>query len=41
MIPQRASGTFEVMMQPQGESDQAEGAVLGRMSLDKRFQGDL
>lgn len=41
MIPQRASGTFEVSMEPQGESDQADGAVLGRMSLDKRFLGDL
>lgn len=41
MNPQHASGTFEVMMQPQGESDQADGTTLARMSLDKRFQGDL
>jgi uncharacterized protein DUF3224 len=38
---QHATGTFEVTMQPQGEGDVAEGSSLGRMSLDKRFSGDL
>ncbi len=36
----RASGTFEVRMQPQSQ-DQATGATLGRMSLEKQFRGDL
>jgi len=37
----RATGTFEVTMNPQGSPASAPGAVLGRMSLDKKFQGDL
>lgn len=37
----RASGTFEVKMQPLWQSEQTEGATLGRMSLDKQFSGDL
>jgi Protein of unknown function (DUF3224) len=37
----RASGTFDVTVTPQGTPDKAEGAALGRMSLDKQFQGDL
>ena len=32
----RASGTFEVKLTPQDE-----GAAVGRMMLDKQFQGDL
>lgn len=36
-----ATGTFDVKLQPQGEGDAAPGASLGRMSLDKRFHGDL
>lgn len=38
-----ATGAFEVNMKPQGEGegDVAEGSSLGRMSLDKRFSGDL
>ena len=40
-MTQHATGTFEVTMQPQGEGDVAEGSSLGRMSLDKRFSGDL
>lgn len=35
-----ASGSFDVTMLPQAE-DKADGANLGRMSLDKQFQGDL
>jgi len=37
----RASGTFDVKVTPQGTPDTAEGSSLGRMSLDKQFQGDL
>jgi hypothetical protein len=37
----RATGTFEVVMQPLSEPDAASGAPLGRMSLDKQFYGDL
>ena len=37
----KATGTFEVKMQPQGDGNIAEGASLGRMSLDKQFSGDL
>ena len=37
----RASGTFEVKMMPEAMDDKAEGAVLGRMSLEKSFHGDL
>lgn len=32
----RATGTFEVKLNPQDE-----GAPVGRMSIDKQFQGDL
>lgn len=34
-----ASGTFEVKLTPQG-TDNKE-AVVGRMSIDKQFQGDI
>jgi uncharacterized protein DUF3224 len=37
----RASGTFEVKMFPQGEGDKAGGTTIARMSLDKRYHGDL
>lgn len=40
-MTRRATGTFEVKMQPQGEGDVAAGSSLGRMSLDKQFTGDL
>jgi hypothetical protein len=35
-----ASGAFEVTITPQAE-DAAAGSVLGRMSIDKQFYGDL
>ncbi len=35
-----ATGTFEVQMAPQAQ-DAAAGSTLGRMTLDKQFQGDL
>mgnify|MGYP003434344887 len=40
-MTQQATGTFEVTMQPQGEPDSLAGNALGRMSLEKRFTGDL
>jgi len=36
-----ATGTFEVKLVPQTASDEAEGAAVGRMMLDKQFSGDL
>jgi len=36
-----ATGTFEVKLTPQVAGDAGEGATLGRMSIDKRFHGDL
>ena len=36
----RASGSFEVQLTPQAQ-DAAEGITLGRMSIDKQFEGDL
>jgi hypothetical protein len=37
----RASGTFEVRMGPQAPDEGAEGVGIGRMLIDKRFEGDL
>jgi hypothetical protein len=37
----RATGTFEVKLTPQPADDYADGAALGRMTIDKQFQGDL
>jgi len=37
----RASGTFEVKINPLVPYNNAEGANAGRMSIDKQFQGDL
>ena len=36
----QANGPFEVQIAPQAQ-DEAEGSTLGRMALDKQFQGDL
>lgn len=36
-----AKGTFEVSLQPQGASEIASGAAIGRMAIDKTFSGDL
>lgn len=36
-----AKGSFTVKMEPAGEPSAADGVTLGRMSLDKRFEGDL
>jgi hypothetical protein len=37
----RASGTFTVKLTPQELHTQIEGAPVGRLSIDKQFQGDL
>src|SRR5260221_14676354 len=36
-----ATGTFEVKVTPQTSDDSSQDAMLGRMSLDKQFHGDL
>ena len=36
-----AVGTFDVTLEPAAPADAAAGSTLGRMSIDKRFQGDL
>jgi hypothetical protein len=41
MMTNRASGPFEVKLNPLATDDSAEGAALGRMSIDKQFHGDL
>ncbi len=40
-MPTRASGTFEVKLNPQPADDHADAVALGRMTIDKQFQGDL
>lgn len=40
-MPNLARGTFAVEIKPEAEPDTADGVSLGRMSLDKRFEGDL
>jgi hypothetical protein len=36
-----ASGSFDVKITPQPKDDYADGATLGRMTIDKQFRGDL
>ena len=36
-----ATGTFDVKLVAQPPDDKAEGSMLGRMTIDKQFQGDL
>ena len=38
---EHAKGSFAGKVVPQGEPEKAEGATLGRMSIDKQFHGDL
>ncbi len=40
-MPTRASGTFEIRVTPQMPGDKSAGMAIGRMSIDKQFQGDL
>ena len=37
----RATGTFDVKLTPQATDTGAEGTPLGRLSIEKRFEGDL
>ena len=37
----RASGTFDVKLNPLETYNRTEGANLGRLSIDKQFHGDL
>ena len=37
----RANGTFEIQLTPQTPDGKYEDALLGRMTFDKQFQGDL
>jgi hypothetical protein len=37
----QAKGIFEVKLDPQGEADKTEGSTLARMSIDKKYHGDL
>lgn len=39
--PLIAKGSFTVEVKPAGEPDVVDGVPLGRMSLSKRFEGDL
>ena len=39
-MPSSAKGTFEVKLRPQVDGEEG-GASLGRMLIDKRFDGDL
>jgi hypothetical protein len=36
-----ATGKFEVTLAPIGTDDKAEGSTLGRLAVEKRFDGDL
>lgn len=36
-----AAGTFEVKVTPQPADGYADGAMLGRLTIDKQFRGDL
>ncbi|MBS1808210.1 MAG: DUF3224 domain-containing protein [Acidobacteria bacterium] len=38
-MTKQANGTFEVKLAPQ--DDKSEDALLGRMTIDKQFHGDL
>ena len=37
----RATGPFEVKLTPQPTEEKAASPILGRMSIEKRFHGDL
>jgi predicted flavoprotein YhiN len=40
-VATRATGTFEVKINPLAAYDTAEGSPLGRLSIDKQFHGEL
>jgi hypothetical protein len=41
VVTKHASGAFDVKLKPEATEESAEGTPLGRMSIDKRFHGDL
>lgn len=41
VVTAHARGTFVVKLTPQASADSAESAILGRLSIDKQFHGDL
>lgn len=41
LVPAHATGSFDVTITPQPPDDNAASPSFGRMSIDKRFQGDL
>ena len=41
IMTMRASGAFDVKLTPQAPEDKGVDAILGRMSIDKQFHGDL
>ncbi len=41
VVTNRASGTFEVKLNPQVPDDKVGDPSVGRMSIDKQFHGDL
>jgi hypothetical protein len=41
VVATRASGTFDVKLNPLTTYENAEGSPLGRLSIDKQFHGDL
>jgi hypothetical protein len=41
VVTTRASGTFDVKLNPQSSEEDADGTGLGRLSIDKQFHGDL
>ena len=40
-MPARATGPFDVKVTPQPADEYADGATVGRLTLDKTFHGDL
>jgi uncharacterized protein DUF3224 len=40
-VTNRAQGRFDVKMAPLTMADENAGPTLGRMSIDKRFEGDI
>ncbi len=40
-VTNRAAGTFEVKLNPQALHEKIETATIGRMTIDKKFLGDL
>ncbi len=40
-MSKKASGTFEVKMNPRAAEDSLEDPSVGRMTLDKQFHGDI